>query len=56
MKAQIIEKIEKIMKLHLLDVQMQVIHKMLNEIIPDTEENSMEELNLDYWIIFKYFW
>lgn len=52
MKAQIIEQIEKVMQLHLSDAQMQLLHKTLNAIIPNAEENSTEERQPDYIQIF----
>lgn len=52
MKAQIIKQIEKVMQLHLSDAQMQLLHKTLNAIIPNAEENSTEERQPDYIQVF----
>ncbi|MBE5943269.1 MAG: integrase [Lachnospiraceae bacterium] len=52
MKTQIIEKIEKVMQLHLSEEQMQLLHKTLIVIIPNEENSSIEEKKLDYIQIF----
>ena len=48
MKTQIIDQIEKVMQLHLSDAQMQLLHKTLNAIIPDTEIAATNEKQPDY--------
>lgn len=52
MKAQIIEQIEKVMQLHLSEMQMQLLHKTLNAIIPAAEDEASYEKELDYVQIF----
>lgn len=52
MKTQIIEQIEKVMQLHLSEVQMQLLHKTLNAIIPAAETESTYEKEPDYVQIF----
>ena len=52
MKTQIIEQIEKVMQLHLSEVQMQLLHKTLNAIIPAAEAEATYEKEPDYVQIF----
>lgn len=52
MKTQIIEQIEKVMQLHLSEVQMQLLHKTLNAIIPAAETEATYEKEPDYVQIF----
>ena len=52
MKAQIIDQIEKVMQLHLSETQMQLLHKTLNAVIPDTEPSSTDQNQPDYIQIF----
>lgn len=52
MKTQIIEQIEKAMRLHLSEVQMQLLHKTLNAIIPAAETEATYEKEPDYVQIF----
>ena len=52
MKTQTIEQIEKVMQLHLSEVQMQLLHKTLNAIIPAAEAEATYEKEPDYVQIF----
>ena len=52
MKAQIIERIEKVMQLHLSEAQMQLLHKTLNANIPAEEMKAADEKEPDYVQIF----
>lgn len=52
MKAQIIDRIERVMQLHLSEEQMQLLHKTLNAIIPAEETEAVDQKEPDYVQIF----